>query len=108
MEVSLTKGQGVSLRKEQDDLNTLTMGLGLDVAKPQSGLLGRFFGEKEEEYGLKEIARYDISGDDSYSQYHAITFAEVVRDGNSWKFDAIGTPHTDSSIVDLLRNYLDQ
>ena len=215
MGVSLKKGQGVSLRKEENDLNTLTMGLGWDVATPKRGLLGSLFGKKEEEYDLdaiaflldenrkvvnfgreadgkislqggdlvffnsmkhpsgkvwltgdnrtgagdgddeqiivklnelpacyhsivfmasiyqgkekgqnfgkiencfiravdgknKEIARYDISGNDSYSQYHAITFAEVVRDGNSWKFDAIGTPHTDSSIVDLLRNYLDQ
>lgn len=211
MGVSLRKGEGVSLRKEENDLATLTIGLGWDVAKPK-GFLGNLF-KKEEEYDLdavaflldgngkitnlgkivngghtltegdvvffnsmkhrsgkiwltgdnrtgagdgddeqivvklnempdqyqsivfivqiydgikkkqhfgnienafiravdgkgKEICRYNISGDQTFSRFHSIIFAEVKREGSAWKFSAIGAPHETDSFVSLLEQYV--
>ena len=56
MGVSLQKGQGVSLRKEENDLDEIVIGLGWDVAKPKTGLLGGLFGQKPAEYDLDAIA----------------------------------------------------
>lgn len=211
MGVSLRKGEGVSLRKEENDLATLTIGLGWDVAKPK-GFLGNLF-KKEEEYDLdavaflldgngkianlgkavigghtlaegdvvffnsmkhrsgkiwltgdnrtgagdgddeqivvklnempdqyqsivfivqiydgikkkqhfgnienafiravdgkgKEICRYNISGDQTFSRFHSIIFAEVKREGSAWKFSAIGAPYETDSFVSLLEQYV--
>jgi len=43
MAVSLKKGQGVSLRKEENDLSKVTIGLGWDVAEEKKGFLGKLF-----------------------------------------------------------------
>ncbi len=53
MGVSLSKGQGVSLRKREHDLSQVTIGLGWDVASQVGGLLG--FG-KPVEYDLDVAA----------------------------------------------------
>lgn len=55
MGVSLQKGQGVSLRKEENDLDEIVIGLGWDVAQPK-GLLGALFGKKPADYDLDAIA----------------------------------------------------
>ena len=39
MAVSLKKGQGISLRKDEFDLSSVTIGLGWDVATESRGLL---------------------------------------------------------------------
>ena len=53
MAVSLKKGEGISLKKDGEfDLSMVTIGLGWDVAETKSGLLGSFFGKKEEDYDL--------------------------------------------------------
>ena len=217
MGISLRKGQGVSLKKDENDLSTLTIGLGWDVVERKGGsFLGNLFGKKDEKdfdldavaflldksgkladlgtvsngkYSLtdgdivfynsmkhpsgkiwltgdnrtgagdgddeqivvklneipdkyesivfivaiyqgrenrqsfgsvsnafiravdgkgKELARYDISGDASFSRYHSITFARVKRNGRSWTFEAIGTPHETDRIAELLQDYLPQ
>lgn len=54
----------------------------------------------------KELARYDISGNSSFAQYHSITFAEVVRESGNWHFKAIGTPHQSDRFADILKSYL--
>jgi tellurium resistance protein TerD len=216
MGVSLKKGQGISLKKEENDLSTLTIGLGWDVAENKVGsFLGGLFNRKEEDYDLdaiafllgkngkvndlgkvvngkysvgegdivfynsmkhpsgkiwltgdnrtgagdgddeqiivklnempdkyesivfvvtiyqgidkkqnfgsvkkayiravdgkgKELARYDISGDATFSRYHSITFAQVKRDGSAWKFEAIGTPHETDRFAILLKEYWPQ
>jgi len=54
----------------------------------------------------KEICRYNISGDASYSQYRSMTFAQVSRQGGAWEFRAIGTPHETDRFVDVLKNYI--
>lgn len=59
MAVKLKKGQGVSLRKDENDLSQVTIGLGWDIAEQKSGgLLGGLFGKKkdEEEYDLDVVA----------------------------------------------------
>jgi len=212
MAISLKKGEGISLRKEDNDLSTLTIGLGWDVAKPKGGFLGGLLSKKQEDYDLdaiafligqngkvnnlglvdkgtytlrdgdvvfynamrhntgkiwltgdnqtgagdgddeqiivklnempdqyqsivfvvsiyqgvekkqhfgnlqnayiravdakgKEICRYNISGDASYSQFHSLTFAEVAREGGNWKFQAIGTPHETDRFAAILKQY---
>jgi len=57
MGVSLQKGQGVNLRKEENDLDEIVIGLGWDVAPPKkTGVLGGLFGKKPAEYDLDAIA----------------------------------------------------
>jgi stress response protein SCP2 len=56
MGVSLKKGQGVSLKKAENDLDMVTIGLGWDIAQAKSGFLGGLFGKKEEEYDLDVVA----------------------------------------------------
>ena len=56
MSVSLHKGQGVSLRKNEYDLSSVTIGLGWDINEEKKGILGSLFGKKEEEYDLDVIA----------------------------------------------------
>ena len=57
MAVNLRKGQGVSLRKDQNDLSKVTIGLGWDIAQAKSGgLLGSMFAKKEPDYDLDVVA----------------------------------------------------
>lgn len=217
MGVSLKKGQGISLKKEENDLSTLTIGLGWDVAEKKAGsFLGSLFNKNaEEDYDLdaiafllgkngkvndlgkvvngkyslgegdivfynsmkhpsgkiwltgdnrtgagdgddeqiivklnempdkyesivflvaiyqgiekkqnfgsiknafiravdgrgKELARFDISGDATFSHYHSITFAQVKRDRSAWKFESIGTPHETDRFAMFLQDYWPQ
>ena len=52
MGISLKKGQGVSLKKNEHDLAMVTIGLGWDIAEEKTGFLGGLFGKKAEEYDL--------------------------------------------------------
>lgn len=56
MGISLKKGQGVSLKKNDDDLSLVTIGLGWDVKETKKGLFGGIFGKKEVDYDLDVIA----------------------------------------------------
>lgn len=40
MSVSLSKGQGVSLKKNEYDLSSVTIGLGWDINEEKKGFLG--------------------------------------------------------------------
>lgn len=55
MSVSLSKGQGVSLKKNEFDLSSVTIGLGWDINEEKKGILAGIFGKKEE-YDLDVIA----------------------------------------------------
>lgn len=55
MTVSLRKGQGVSLRKNEFDLSSVTIGLGWDINEEKRSSR-RAFRQKEEEYDLDVIA----------------------------------------------------
>lgn len=58
MALSLKKGEGVSLRKEENDLTQVTIGLGWDVAEvPQKkGMFGSLFAPKPQEFDLDAVA----------------------------------------------------
>lgn len=56
MAVTLKKGQGISLKKNENDLDMVTIGLGWDIAEEKKGFLGGLFGKKEEEYDLDVVA----------------------------------------------------
>jgi len=56
MAINLQKGQTINLRKEENDLSRVTIGLGWDVRKKNTGFLGKVFGGKEEDYDLDAIA----------------------------------------------------
>lgn len=56
MSVSLSKGQGVSLRKNEHDLSSVTIGLGWDINEEKKGFLGSLLGKKEAEYDLDVVA----------------------------------------------------
>lgn len=61
MAINLSKGQTIDLRKNDKgenafDLSLVTIGLGWDVRKKDTGFLGRLIGGKEEDYDLDAIA----------------------------------------------------
>ncbi len=56
MGISLKKGQGISLKKNENDLDMVTIGLGWDIAEEKKGFLGSLFGKKEEDYDLDVVA----------------------------------------------------
>jgi stress response protein SCP2 len=56
MGVSLKKGQGVSLKKTENDLAMVTIGLGWDINEEKTSFLGGLFGKKPEEYDLDVVA----------------------------------------------------
>lgn len=213
MAISLKKGQGVSLKKSEYDLTTVTIGLGWDIKEEKKGFLGGLFGKKEEDYDLdvvailcgadgkiidvgydangqvtlvggdvifynhmrhksgcvwltgdnrtgagdgddeqiicklnelpeqyqkiafvvqiykgheqgqnfgkvqnafiravdskdKEMARFDLSGGEAFSQYCSMLFAELVREPNGWKFNAIGAPDASDTFVTWVKQYI--
>jgi stress response protein SCP2 len=53
----------------------------------------------------KEIAKFSLSGDSTYNGMCSMTFAEVYRKDGTWKFRAIGEPHTTDSLSEMLKGY---
>lgn len=56
MAVSLGKGQGISLKKTENNLSQVTIGLGWDIQEQKKGFLGGLFGGGNAEYDLDVIA----------------------------------------------------
>lgn len=54
----------------------------------------------------KEIARFSLSGDDTYNGMCSMVFSEVYRKDGTWKFRAIGAPEHTDSFSDILRRYV--
>jgi stress response protein SCP2 len=54
----------------------------------------------------KEMARFDLSGGVGFSQYRSMLFAEMVREQDGWKFNAIGSPDQSDSFIVWLKQYL--
>jgi tellurium resistance protein TerD len=54
----------------------------------------------------KEIARYALSADPSYSGRCTMVFGEVYRKDSGWKFRALGDAHPFDSFVELLKKHL--
>lgn len=64
MAISLQKGQGVSLKKSENELSEVTIGLGWDVNDEGiGGFLGKLLAKKPEEYDLDAVAfLLDVNG----------------------------------------------
>ncbi|MDR1976064.1 MAG: TerD family protein [Campylobacteraceae bacterium] len=58
MAVSLKKGQGVSLKKSENDLSTVTIGLGWDVKEEKKGFIAALLGGggQNDDYDLDAVA----------------------------------------------------
>jgi tellurium resistance protein TerD len=57
MAINLTKGQTIDLRKDANDLDQITIGLGWKIREKKQGLLSGLFGKKDEvEFDLDAIA----------------------------------------------------
>lgn len=56
MAISLRKGEGISLRKEEYDLSRVTIGLGWDIAEVKQSLLSRLAGGSQQEHDLDVVA----------------------------------------------------
>lgn len=56
MAINLTKGQTIDLRKDGNDLDQITIGLGWKVREKKKGLLGGLFGKDDTEFDLDAIA----------------------------------------------------
>lgn len=54
----------------------------------------------------KEIARYALSADPSYSERCTMVFGEVYRKDGGWKFRAIGDAHPFDCFTALLKQHL--
>lgn len=54
----------------------------------------------------REMARFDLSGGAGFSQYCSMLFAELVREQDGWKFNAIGSPDQSDSFIVWLKKYL--
>jgi stress response protein SCP2 len=53
----------------------------------------------------KEIAKFSLSGDSTYNGMCSMTFAEVYRKDGTWKFRALGEPHTTDNFLEILKQY---
>lgn len=56
----------------------------------------------------KEIARYSLSADSSYSGRCTMVFGEVYRKDGTWKFRALGEAHPSDRFVELLKRHVPQ
>lgn len=52
----------------------------------------------------KELCKFNLSED--YSNMTAVIFGEVYRQGNDWKFNAIGEANTDAGLQELSNRYM--
>jgi tellurium resistance protein TerD len=55
----------------------------------------------------KEMARYDLASEPTFASMRSVVFAELYRNGDEWKFRAIGNAVESDSFVDILKNYMD-
>jgi len=53
----------------------------------------------------KEIARYNISGDQSLNDMRSFIFAEMYRKNGTWKFRALGDAKTTDSLMQVCESY---
>jgi len=56
MAINLTKGQTINLNKDENDLSSMTIGLGWKIAQKKGGFLSGLFGSKPPELDLDAVA----------------------------------------------------
>ena len=54
----------------------------------------------------KEMVRFNLSGKDQYDQQRSLLFAELVRESNGWKFNALGSSSASDNFVEWLKKYV--
>ena len=54
----------------------------------------------------KEMVRFNLSGIGQYDQQRSLLFAELVRENNGWKFNAVGNSSPADNFVTWLKNYV--
>ena len=54
----------------------------------------------------KEIARYKLAEDAAFDGMRTVMFGEVCRQGDEWKFRAIGDAYPTDSFAILLKDYM--
>ena len=53
----------------------------------------------------REMVRFDLSGGAAYENCRSMLFAEMVREADGWKFNALGTPSASDSFVEWLKKF---
>ncbi|HEX8576348.1 MAG TPA: TerD family protein [Flavobacterium sp.] len=53
-----------------------------------------------------EIAKFNLSGNDTLNEMCSMVFAEAYRKDGEWKFRAIGEPQRTDNFVDILKSYI--
>lgn len=82
MAINLTKGQTISLNKDEHDLSTVTIGLGWQIAKKSGGLLNALFGGGAKDLDL-DILLVEVSA------HRVVTLAAPVHVSSFQKFIGI-------------------
>lgn len=54
----------------------------------------------------KEIARFSLSNSAEFNGMRSMTFGEMYRHNNEWKFRALGNPETTDNFVEILKRYV--
>ena len=54
----------------------------------------------------KEMVRFNLSGKGQHEQKRSLLFAELVRENNGWKFNAVGQSSASDNFVEWLKNYV--
>jgi tellurium resistance protein TerD len=54
----------------------------------------------------KELARFDLSSEPSFANKRSMVFAEMYRDGDEWKFRALGDAEETDNFVEILKRYI--
>lgn len=53
-----------------------------------------------------EIAKFNLSGNDSLNGMSAMIFAEAYRREGTWKFRALGDPESTDNFIEILKRYV--
>lgn len=51
------------------------------------------------------MVRFNLSGVGQYDQQRSLLFAELVRQNNGWKFNAVGNSSASDNFVEWLKQY---
>jgi len=54
----------------------------------------------------KEMARFDLSSEPSFANKRSVVFAELYRNGDAWKFRALGNAEETDAFVEILKRYI--
>lgn len=94
----------IDLSKISPDVQSIIIAVTIYEAKANNqnfGLVDNAFVRLVDESG-KEVLRYDLGED--FSIQTSVVFAEIYRNGDDWKFRAVGEGY-EKELVDLCREY---